>query len=81
MFDLTPVLFFYQDGVTYTGSMSGDVFVWKDSALVRLVSKAHDGPVFSLYTTLKDGLIVSGAKERRSGSNSLTLPYILILAK
>lgn len=51
--------------MTYTGSMSGDVFVWKDCSLIRLVSKAHDGPVFTLYTTLKDGLIVSGAKEKR----------------
>lgn len=54
-----------QDGITYTGAMSGDVYVWKDNVFLRMVTKAHDGPVFSMYTTLKDGLIVTGAKEKR----------------
>ena len=45
--------------------MSGDVYVWKGCNFVRLVSKAHSGPVFSMFTTLKDGLIVTGAKEKR----------------
>jgi microtubule-associated protein-like 6 len=46
--------------------MSGDVYLWKDNKLARVVHKAHTGPVFSLYTTLRDGLIVSGGKERRN---------------
>jgi hypothetical protein len=46
--------------------MSGDVYVWRDHTLTRVVSKAHNGPVFSMHTTLRDGLIVTGAKERRS---------------
>jgi len=62
---------FSQDGVTYTGAMSGDVYVWKENTLIRLVSRAHDGPIFSMYTTLKDGLIVTGAKEKRYGSCDL----------
>jgi len=49
--------------VTYTGAMSGDVFVWKDNTLLRMVLKAHSGPVFSMFTTLRDGLIVTGGKE------------------
>lgn len=51
--------------MTYTGAMNGDVYVWKGNNFVRLVTKAHDGPVFSMYTTLKDGLIVTAAKEKR----------------
>ncbi|KAI0227896.1 Echinoderm microtubule-associated protein-like 6 [Lamellibrachia satsuma] len=55
---------FGANNVTFTGAMNGDVFVWKDTTLTRLVQKAHNGPVFSMYTTLRDGLIVTGAKER-----------------
>lgn len=38
--------------------------VWKEHVLVRIVAKAHTGPVFTMYTTLRDGLIVTGGKER-----------------
>ena len=44
--------------------MNGDVYVWKDTTLTRVVTKAHNGPIFSMYTTLRDGLIVTGAKEK-----------------
>ncbi|PAA85883.1 hypothetical protein BOX15_Mlig016715g1 [Macrostomum lignano] len=66
---------FAHNGVTYTGAMSGDVFVWQEHRLIRLVEKAHQGPVFSLYTTLKDGLIVSGGKEKggKSGGGLVKL--------
>ncbi|XP_071834835.1 echinoderm microtubule-associated protein-like 6 isoform X3 [Apostichopus japonicus] len=57
-------LAFGANNVTFTGSMSGDVFVWKDHFLARIISRAHDDAVFTLYTTLKDGLIVSGGKDR-----------------
>ncbi|XP_045150033.1 echinoderm microtubule-associated protein-like 6 [Echinops telfairi] len=50
--------------LTFTGAINGDVYVWKDHFLVRLVAKAHTGPVFTMYTTLRDGLIVTGGKER-----------------
>ena len=50
--------------MTYTGAMSGDVFVWQDNTLARLVQKAHNGPVFTMFTTLRDGLIVTGGKEK-----------------
>ena len=53
-----------QNNVTFTGAMNGDVYVWKDTTLTRVVQKAHSGPVFSMFTTLRDGLIVTGAKER-----------------
>ncbi|MEQ2178766.1 Echinoderm microtubule-associated protein-like 5 [Goodea atripinnis] len=39
------------------GTISGDVCVWKEHILVRIVAKAHTGPVFTMYTTLRDGLI------------------------
>ena len=63
--DLCICSLFSQNGVTYTGAMSGDVYVWKEHTLARIVSKAHNGPIFTMYTTLRDGLIVTGAKERR----------------
>ncbi|ESO87658.1 hypothetical protein LOTGIDRAFT_166239 [Lottia gigantea] len=53
----------YLNSLTYTGALSGDVYVWKENTLIRLVQKAHTGPVFSMFTTLRDGLIVTGGKE------------------
>jgi hypothetical protein len=53
-----------QDDITFTGSVSGDVFVWKSAVLSRIVSQAHSGPVMAMYTCLEDGLILSAGKER-----------------
>ncbi|OCT79280.1 hypothetical protein XELAEV_18026090mg [Xenopus laevis] len=55
---------FGANSLTFTGAINGDVYVWKDHFLIRLVAKAHSGPVFTMYTTLRDGLIVTGGKER-----------------
>ncbi|GFN97686.1 echinoderm microtubule-associated protein-like 6 [Plakobranchus ocellatus] len=63
-------LAFGANNVTYTGAMSGDVYVWQDSSLARIVQKAHTGPVFTMFTTLRDGLIVTGGKETASKENS-----------
>ncbi|XP_057217479.1 echinoderm microtubule-associated protein-like 6 isoform X1 [Triplophysa rosa] len=55
---------FGASNLTFTGAINGDVYVWRDHFLVRVVAKAHTGPVFTMYTTLRDGLIVTGGKER-----------------
>ncbi|MBN3309055.1 EMAL6 protein, partial [Amia calva] len=55
---------FGANNLTFTGAINGDVYVWRDYFLVRVVAKAHTGPVFTMYTTLRDGLIVTGGKER-----------------
>ncbi|XP_037543112.1 echinoderm microtubule-associated protein-like 6 isoform X2 [Nematolebias whitei] len=55
---------FGANNLTFTGAINGDVFVWRDHYLLRVVAKAHTGPVFTMYTTLRDGLIVTGGKER-----------------
>ena len=55
---------FTQENLTFTGAMNGDVFVWLGHKLARVVSRAHNGPVFAMHTTLRDGLIVSGGKEK-----------------
>ncbi|GAB1295883.1 Echinoderm microtubule-associated protein-like 6 [Apodemus speciosus] len=52
------------NNLTFTGAINGDVYVWREHFLIRLVAKAHTGPVFTMYTTLRDGLIVTGGKER-----------------
>ncbi|KAL7992619.1 hypothetical protein Chor_016875 [Crotalus horridus] len=57
---------FGANNLTFTGTISGDVCVWKDHILNRIVGKAHNGPIFAMYTTLRDGLIVTGGKERPS---------------
>lgn len=54
----------HQNNLTFTGAINGDVYVWREHFLVRVVAKAHSGPVFTMYTTLRDGLIVTGGKER-----------------
>lgn len=53
-----------QNQLTFSGGVNGDVFVWREHLLVRVVAKAHSGPVSTMYTTLRDGLIVTGGKER-----------------
>ena len=64
-FVILPVWFlFLQNNLTFTGAINGDVYVWRDHFLLRVVAKAHTGPVFTMYTTLRDGLIVTGGKER-----------------
>ncbi|KAM6956797.1 echinoderm microtubule-associated protein-like 6 [Aplochiton taeniatus] len=55
---------FGANNLTFTGAINGDVYVWRAHVLVRVVAKAHTGPVFTMYTTLRDGLIVTGGKER-----------------
>lgn len=50
--------------MTFTGALSGDVYVWQDTTLGRVVTRAHNGPVFTMFTTLRDGLIVTGGKEK-----------------
>ncbi|KAG7218511.1 hypothetical protein INR49_020333 [Caranx melampygus] len=54
----------WTNNLTFTGAINGDVYVWRDHFLLRVVAKAHTGPVFTMYTTLRDGLIVTGGKER-----------------
>ena len=56
---------FGQENATYTGSMTGEVLIWKDNVLVRVINNAHKGPIFTMYTSLFDGFIVTGAKERK----------------
>lgn len=55
---------FGANNLTFTGGINGDVYVWREHYLQRVVAKAHTGPVFTMYTTLRDGLIVTGGKER-----------------
>ncbi|KAG7257658.1 hypothetical protein CRUP_015754, partial [Coryphaenoides rupestris] len=58
---------FGANNLTFSGAINGDVYVWREHFLVKVVAKAHSGPVFTMYTTLRDGLIVTGGKERPSG--------------
>lgn len=57
--------FYFQGNITYTGSMIGAVFIWKDNVLIRLISDAHQGPIFTMYTSLFDGYILTGSKEKK----------------
>ena len=50
--------------MTFTGSVSGDVYVWQTHLLSRVVSRAHSGPIMAMYTCLDDGLVLTGGKER-----------------
>ncbi|XP_055878559.1 echinoderm microtubule-associated protein-like 6 isoform X2 [Biomphalaria glabrata] len=62
-------LAFGTNNMTYTGALSGDVYVWQESTLIRIVQKAHSGPVFTMFTTLRDGLIVTGGKDMPAKDN------------
>ncbi|CAF0987237.1 unnamed protein product [Adineta ricciae] len=57
---------------TYTGSMTGLVFIWHSNTLERTIN-AHAGPIFSMFSS--DSCIVTGAKEKRSlGSKRVLNP-------
>lgn len=51
--------------------------MWAGNVLSRVVTDAHTGPVFAMYTSLEDGLIVSGGKETRYRCLSVDFAYIL----
>ena len=57
-------LAFGTDDMTFTGMATGSVIVWNGPVASRIIEKAHSGPVFAMFTTLKDGLIVTGGKEK-----------------
>eukprot|EP00794_Sanderia_malayensis_P020047 gene20047-22014_t len=52
---------------TFTGAVNGDVYVWVGANLGTVV-QAHSGPIFTMFTTIKDGLIVTGSKESGKGT-------------
>ena len=54
-----------QDDVTYTGAISGDVFQWKGHLLTRVIEQAHSGPIFAMFSSVKQNRILSAGKERR----------------
>ncbi|UJR16486.1 hypothetical protein I4U23_003389 [Adineta vaga] len=57
---------------TYTGSMTGLVFIWRLNILERTIN-AHAGPIFSMFSM--DNCVVTGAKEKRSlGSTRILNP-------
>uniref|UniRef100_A0A3P8TGD9 EMAP like 6 n=1 Tax=Amphiprion percula TaxID=161767 RepID=A0A3P8TGD9_AMPPE len=70
---MLSVAFGAQNNLTFTGAINGDVYVWREHFLVRVVAKAHSGPVFTMYTTLRDGLIVTGGKERTKEGGAVKL--------
>ena len=41
------------------------IYMWTGNVLSRVITDAHTGPVFAMYTSLEDGLIVSSGKETR----------------
>jgi len=55
---------FGPNNATFTGAMNGDVFIWSANSLSRLVKHVHSGPVFTMFTTVRDGLIVTGGKDK-----------------
>ncbi|OAF70064.1 hypothetical protein A3Q56_02173 [Intoshia linei] len=60
---------FSNNKTSYMGASNGNVYAFKDTVLEN-VYKAHNGPIFSMFTTLKDGLIISGAKQRNTGDST-----------
>ncbi|NXV10481.1 EMAL6 protein, partial [Cettia cetti] len=51
---------FGANNLTFTGAINGDVYVWKDHFLVRLVAKAHTGPVFTIMYACEEGFATGG---------------------
>lgn len=54
---------FGPDDITYTGGMTGDIYIWKENVLLKIIN-GHNGPIFTMFTTSSDGYIVTGSKEK-----------------
>lgn len=37
------------DKLVFSGAATGDIYVWKEPVLLKTI-KAHDGPVFAMYS-------------------------------
>lgn len=37
------------DELVFSGAATGDIYVWKEPMLLKTI-KAHDGPVFAMYS-------------------------------
>lgn len=37
------------DELVFSGASTGDIYVWKEPVLLKTI-KAHDGPVFAMYS-------------------------------
>ncbi|XP_058881491.1 echinoderm microtubule-associated protein-like 6 isoform X3 [Acipenser ruthenus] len=46
------------EDLVFSGAATGDVFIWKDTLLLKTI-KAHDGPVFAMYS-LDKGFVTGG---------------------
>ncbi|XP_047132983.1 echinoderm microtubule-associated protein-like 6 isoform X1 [Hydra vulgaris] len=55
---------------TFTGAISGDVYIWSVNLLTRIVKNVHSGPIFCMFTTVTDGLIVTGGKDKADQNSS-----------
>ncbi|CAF1543885.1 unnamed protein product, partial [Adineta ricciae] len=61
---------FGTDERTYTGSMTGMIFIWRSNTLERSIN-AHFGPILTMYSS--DNCLVTGSKERRSPGSTRVL--------
>lgn len=46
---MMSVCYSRSDALVFSGAATGDVYVWKEALLLKTV-KAHDGPVFSMFS-------------------------------
>ena len=64
---------FGTEETTFTGMSTGSVIVWSGHNALRVVERAHNGPIFAMFTTLTDGLIVTGGKEKNGHQGAVKL--------
>eukprot|EP01135_Chromosphaera_perkinsii_P001223 Nk52_evm22s162 gene=Nk52_evmTU22s162 len=62
---------FGEGDITYSGSMSGDVYVWKGFKLTKVLSAVHKGPVFNMFSNSK--CILTGGKDGTVKMYDLTM--------
>ena len=61
IFGIKFLCVFLKGDRTYTGSMTGLVFIWRVNALERTVN-AHFGPILSMFSS--DNCLITGSKEK-----------------
>lgn len=54
---MMSVCYGHSESLVFSGAATGDVYIWKEPLLLKTV-KAHDGPVFTMFSLDKVRRIV-----------------------
>ena len=80
---------FGENGVAYTGTLSGDIYAWAEGRLVKVYPRVHQGPVYALFATPngtacssgKDGVIAMWRQEGNYWNLVLCVSFFFVCVR